>query len=611
MEHNEQEHRDVLKDKMTRDDMNAVGGAPDSEYPQDGTVDLRGNPVLKANTGGWKACPYILGNECCERLAYYGIATNLVTYLSHELHQNPSTAANNVTNWSGTCYITTLIGAFLADAYLGRFWTIVVFSIIYFLGMVLLTLSAALPSLKPPSGEGVVASSTQLAVFYLALYLIALGTGGIKPCVSSFGADQFDENDVKEKKRKSSFFNWFYFTINIGALIASSALVYIQENVGWGWGFGIPAVAMGIAIVSFLIGSPLYRHQKPGGSPITRIAQVLVAATRKLSMKVQPNGKHLYEADDKESGIEGSRKLEHTEEFRFLDKAAIPRGDEELQGTRPSGWRLTSVTQVEEVKIVMRLLPIWASGIVFATVYSQMSTMFVQQGALMNVSMGKANIPSASLSIFDTISVIVCVVIYDRFLVPVVRKRTGHVRGFTQLQRMGIGLFISVLAMVVAAIVEIERLKLARRDGVAGNPQDEALPVESLTIFVQIPQYFLIGAAEVFTFVGQLEFFYDQAPDAMRSLMSALSLTTVALGNYLSSVLVTIVTEVTTKGGKPGWIPNNLNRGHLDYFFWMLAILSILNIIFYLVVAKFYTYKRVHNAADVGEDGKPSKSGYE
>lgn len=123
----------VLKDKMTRDDMNAVGGAPDSEYPQDGTVDLRGNPVLKANTGGWKACPYILGNECCERLAYYGIATNLVTYLSHELHQNPSTAANNVTNWSGTCYITTLIGAFLADAYLGRFWTIVVFSIIYFL----------------------------------------------------------------------------------------------------------------------------------------------------------------------------------------------------------------------------------------------------------------------------------------------------------------------------------------------------------------------------------------------------------------------------------------------------------------------------------------------
>ncbi|KAG0583405.1 hypothetical protein KC19_3G133500 [Ceratodon purpureus] len=594
--------------------MTKGGGAPESGYTEDGTVDLHGKPVLKANTGGWKACPFILGQECCERLAYYGIATNMVIYLKTQLHQHPATASNNVTNWSGTCYITPLIGAFFADAYLGRFWTIVVFSIIYCLGMVLLTLSAAVPSLKPPQQENAVASSTQLGVFYLALYLVALGTGGIKPCVSSFGADQFDENDVKEKKRKTSFFNWFYFSINIGALIASSALVYIQENVGWGWGFGIPAVAMGIAILSFLFGSPRYRHQKPGGSPLTRIAQVIVAAFRKLHVKVDPN--NLYELHDKESGIEGSRKLNHTKGFRFLDKAATPKRDEELvQGGKPSAWRLTSVTQVEEVKIILRLLPIWASGIVFATVYSQMSTMFVQQGALMNVKMGKSfEIPAASLSIFDTLSVIVCVPLYDRLLVPFVRKRTGHVRGFTQLQRMGIGLVISVLAMVVAAVVEIERLKIAKRDNLLGNPNDDALAVNGISIFWQIPQYFLIGAAEVFTFIGQLEFFYDQAPDAMRSLMSALSLTTVSLGNYLSTVLVTIVTKVSGGNGKVGWIPNNLNRGHLDYFFWLLAVLSVLNIIFYLVVARLYTYKRVQVAdAEVNSDGtKPVKnSGYE
>jgi len=269
---------------------------------------------------------------------------------------------------------------------------------------------------------------------------------------------------------------------------------------------------------------------------------------------------------------------------------------------QPSPWQLCSITQVEEVKIIIRLLPIWASSIVFATVYAQMSTLFVEQGTVMNVSMGpNFNIPAASLSIFDTLSVLVCVPLYDRILVPIVRRRTGNVRGFKQLHRMGIGLVISTLSMVAAAIVEIERLKSAKRHNLLGtNAQEAPLPVP-ISIFWQIPQYFLIGASEVFTFIGQLEFFYDQAPDAMRSLSSALSLTTVALGNYLSTVIVTIVTRVSTKNGKPGWIPNNLNRGHLDYFFWTLAVLSVLNIGFYLACANWYKYKKV-NASAVAPD---------
>lgn len=73
----------------------------------------------------------LVGNECCERLAYYGMSSNLVVYFKEQLCQHNATAANNVTNWSGTCYITPLIGAFVADAYLGRYWTIACFSIIY------------------------------------------------------------------------------------------------------------------------------------------------------------------------------------------------------------------------------------------------------------------------------------------------------------------------------------------------------------------------------------------------------------------------------------------------------------------------------------------------
>ncbi|KAI9109108.1 hypothetical protein K1719_019731 [Acacia pycnantha] len=117
--------------------------------------------------------------------------------------QHSASASKNVADWSGTCYFTPLIGAFLADAYLGNDT---------------LALSASIPGIKPTCNEEVEnchATMTQNAVAFLALYLIALGTGGIKPCVSSFGADQFDDTDEAEKEKKGSFFNWFYFSINI------------------------------------------------------------------------------------------------------------------------------------------------------------------------------------------------------------------------------------------------------------------------------------------------------------------------------------------------------------------------------------------------------------
>ncbi|RWR92113.1 protein NRT1/ PTR FAMILY 8.1-like protein [Cinnamomum micranthum f. kanehirae] len=561
--------------------------AEDDMYTKDGTVDIHDNPSVKKKTGNWKACPFILGNECCERLAYYGMSTNLVNYLKEKLNQGNTTAANNVTNWSGTCYITPLIGAFIADAYFGRYWTIACFSGIYVLGLTLLTLSASVRGLKPPCHKGVChPNQGQSAVLFVALYLIALGTGGIKPCVSSFGADQFDENDLLEKKRKSSFFNWFYFSINIGALIASSVLVWIQTNVGWSWGFGIPAVFMAIAVVSFFSGTPLYRHQKPGGSPLARIIQVMVASFRKYNVIVPSDDSLLYENADGESLIKGSRQLEHTKQFRFFDKAAVVVETDDIKGT-VDPWRLCTVTQVEELKSLVRLLPIWACGIIFSTVYSQMSTMFVLQGNTLDPHMGPHfKIPAASLSIFDTLAVIFWTPIYDLIIVPVFRRITGNERGFTQLQRMGIGLVISMFSMLAAGVLELVRLGLVKRHGYY------ELNMLPLSIFWQIPQYFIIGAAEVFFFIGQMEFFYDQAPDAMRSMCTALSLTTNSLGNYLSTLLVTIVTKITTKEGKLGWIPDNLNRGHLDYFYWLLAILSVVNFGVYLLIARWYTYKR-------------------
>ena len=186
--------------------------------------------------------------------------------------------------------------------------------------MTLLSLSATVHGIRPRcyAEDYCNPTVTQSAVFFVALYMVALGTGGIKPCVSSYGADQFDDTDEAEKKHKGSFFNWFYFSINIGALIASSVLVWVQDNVSWGWGFGIPAIAMAVAVTFFFSATRLYRNQKPGGSPLTRLCQVLVASFRKLRLVVPADKSLLYETADAESNIRGSRKIEHTQDLRLV-----------------------------------------------------------------------------------------------------------------------------------------------------------------------------------------------------------------------------------------------------------------------------------------------------
>lgn len=272
------------------------------------------------------------------------MSTNLEVYFTEQLNQQSAVATRNNQNWGGTCYITPLIGAFLADSYLGRYWTIASFSVIYIFvslvflshtnfsftlsnemtlvvvkqtkGMTLLALSASVKGIRPRcyAKDNCDPTETQTAICFLALYLIALGTGGIKPCVSSYGADQFDDADESERKRKSSFFNWFYLSINIGALIAGSVLVWVQEDVSWGWGFGIPAIAMAVAVVSFFSGTRLYRNQVPRGSPLTRLCQVLVAAVRKYHVKLPAEKSLLYETADSEA----SRKLDHTNTLRSV-----------------------------------------------------------------------------------------------------------------------------------------------------------------------------------------------------------------------------------------------------------------------------------------------------
>jgi solute carrier family 15 (peptide/histidine transporter), member 3/4 len=243
-------------------------------------------------------------------------------------------------------------------------------------------------------------------------------------------------------------------------------------------------------------------------------------------------------------------------------------------------WRLCTVTQVEELKLIIGMLPIWATGIVFFAVLAQFSSTFLEQGRMMDKQLGAFAIPPASLASFDAISVIIWVPVYDRVLVPTARRLTGNERGLSELQRFGAGLLLSVLVVVTAALVETRRLAC-----VHGGETP-------MSILWQVPQYFLVGASVVFACVGQTEFFYNEAPESMRSLCSALALLTVALGSYLSSFVVTVVACLTTRGGEPGWIPDDLNEGHLDRFFWLLAALSWLNLAVFVCCARWYINRR-------------------
>lgn len=261
---------------------------------------------------------------------------------------------------------------------------------------------------------------------------------------------------------------------------------------------------------------------------------------------------------------------------RFLDKAATIT-DNDLAGPK-NPWKLCTVTQVEEAKCVLKMLPIWLCTIIYSVVFTQMASLFVEQGDVMNSHIGEFHLPAASMSAFDICSVLICTGIYRKILVPVAGKLNGNPKGLSELQRMGIGLIIGMLAMIAAGATEIQRLKYI-------SPGEKA---SSLSIFWQIPQYVLVGASEVFMYVGQLEFFNGQAPDGIKSFGSSLCMASISFGNYVSSLLVVMVMGITAKGDKPGWIPDDLNTGHMDRFYFLLAVLTAFDFVIYLICANWY-----------------------
>ncbi|KAF2308256.1 hypothetical protein GH714_039432 [Hevea brasiliensis] len=453
--------------------------------------------------------PFILANEICDRFAATGFHANMTTYLTRQLNLPLVKASNTLTNFSGTASFTPLIGALIADSYAGRFWTIIIGSIIYELGMIGITVSAILPSLRPPPCPAQLnckeAATSQLWVLYISLLLTSLGTGGIRPCVVTFAADQIDMTKSSVASRGWNFFNWYYFSMGMATLTALTVVVYVQDDVGWGWGLGIPTIAMALSIAAFVFGSPLYVKLKPGGSPLVRLAQVIVAAVKKRKLAVPRDPAFLYQNKELDAAISVNGRLLHTNQFKpcFIRTTLRPLGSS-------LHWK-----------------------------------------------------PS----------------------------------GITCLQRMGIGFFINIIATVVSALVEMKRKAVAAHH----NSLDDPKAIIPISVFWLVPQFCLHGVAEVFMSVGHLEFLYDQSPESMRSTAAALYWLAISMGNYIGTLMVSLVHKYT--GQENNWLPDrNLNRGRLDYYYWLVTGIQVLNLVYYVICAWVYTYKPLEEANE--EDGE-------
>jgi peptide/histidine transporter 3/4 len=164
----------------------------------------------------------------------------------------------------------------------------------------------------------------QKGIFFLALYIIAVGTGGTKPNISTMGADQFDEFEPKERSYKLSFFNWWFFSIFLGTLFSNTFLIYIQDNVGWAVGYGLPTIGLGISILVFLVGTPLYRHKLPSGSPINRMLQVYVAAIRKCKSRFPEDPKELHELSMEDYACKGRNRIDRSSSLRLSQVTSYP-----------------------------------------------------------------------------------------------------------------------------------------------------------------------------------------------------------------------------------------------------------------------------------------------
>ncbi|RID42325.1 hypothetical protein BRARA_J02217 [Brassica rapa] len=499
----------------------------------------------------------------------------MILYLTVEYGMGTTEAANILFLWSAATNFFPLIGAFIADSYTGRFPLIGFGSSTSLLGMLSLWLAAMIQP-KCDKSIDVCQPTTpfQLLLLYSFFTLTSIGAGGVRSSCLAFAADQLQLNSTTRISTTAleTLFNWYYFSVMLAYFHSESLLVFVQTKYGWQIGFGVSLAVMALSVALFFVASPFYVKFKCEPSLVSGLFQVLVAAFRNQHVDLASE-EHVisYHHETGPSFSIPSQKL------RYLNKACAtsnPRQDLTLTGNSQNPWKLCTVQQVEDFKSLVNVLPIWSTGIILSLVTACQASFIVLQAKAMDrrTFIKGFEIPPGCYGVFMIISFVVFLVIYDIVVVPLVSWALRKPR-LGVMVRMGAGIAISVLCISTLAIVEYVRRKRAREEG--GT---------MLSAMWLLPYMLLGGISEALISIAQNEFFYSELPKSMSSVATTLSGLNMAAASLVSSWIVTAVDTATCRS----WITEDINEGHLDYYYWLMTAFSLLNVVYFVWCSKAY-----------------------
>ncbi|XP_010535570.1 PREDICTED: protein NRT1/ PTR FAMILY 2.7-like isoform X2 [Tarenaya hassleriana] len=510
----------------------------------------------------------------------FGWLVNLIIFLINEFNIKSIAAAKISSVVNGCLCMFPVVAAIVSDSFFGTIPVISSSAFISLAGIVLLTLTASIHSLRPRPCENTSSlcqspSRLQLGILFTALSLTSIGTGGTRFTLAAAGANQYSK-----PKDQRSFFNWFFFTMYLGAVIGATAVVYVEDNISWRFGFGLCVAANLISFVVFISGKRFYKNDKPLGSPYASLLRVIVAATLKRQAAISSKEEDYHH--------EGGEKAMPSKSFRFLNRAAMKAGgDIEPDGSVCKPWRIATVQQVEDFKDVVRVLPLWSASILLSTPIAVLISLTVLQALVMDRQLGPHfKIPAGSLQVIILISTCVFLILNNWFLYPLYQKLTR--KPLTLLQRIGIGHVLNILSMAVSAIVEAKRLKILQNHHVIGS---SVAPMPVLCLF---PPLVLAGICEAFSFPANVALCYQEFPESLKSTATSMTSVVIGISFYVSTALIDLIQRTTS------WLPDDINHGRVDNVYWVLVIISVVNLCYFLVCAWFFRYKNLGD--DNGQD---------
>ncbi|XP_033747307.1 solute carrier family 15 member 4-like [Pecten maximus] len=602
----------------------------------------------------------ILLTVVLERFVFYGLTGNLVLYFNLNPYQ--WTAYNALLAsyfFTGISFLTSFVGGFLGDAVLGRYKTLVLSFVVYCLGYIFLpvlsyteykhsetnstsTFSPVCWPLSVPAKKG--DKDVMPAAFmepcsltaYLVLFVIAIGTGIFRANMPPFGGDQAQ---TSRGEGQTTFFNWYYWSVNIGSLLALSIITWVQQTQSFFMGYLTTTICLGLAFLVFLTGSCAYTNRPKVRTVLQNVCSIVKEAAHRWRHRNKDSGPRLHSNSTVESSI--------TEQMDSIEMNSGNTPTCCLDYAKFQYGGSFNNSQVEDVKKLGKIICVFLAFIPYWIVYFQMQTTFLLQGLHMklNVTSGpvinkhkfcslnstaslvndidttakedKVQIVAAWFSLFDVIFVVILIPLVDRVLYPLLARR-GH--PITMVTRITLGMFFACLAVLVAGVVENQRLKriyLCDRDGqqfcknftIIQKIDNSSYNAADMNVFWQIPQYALIGVSEVFACVAGLDFAYQMAPRSMKGIIMGLFHLFTGIGSFLGIGAMYSFQNVWFFGKDSGNIncrfcdSNNkvTKQCHLDNYFFFLGGLQFGGMMLFVFVArKLQLMKDLHLVASPG-----------